>query len=270
LASESGESARALLIKTRHGTAIDKSLLLAACQECREILQAASEAVGDDVFELVRRDRRHVEEDLRLSNPYYDMYFRFIGNRELVVRDALDTLREELLKYRLPEEEKAWELAHEARESARMCGCCGKELSTREPAYLGAEVYVGMQYLPRNRSRKPLICEPGYERTVLCKSCAPEWLSAERDDMVTQLCAHCERPMVSRLDLSALKNTFCSNACEKDYKDQLREEQRAEARKKVCEVCGEEFIPTRKGAKTCSKKCKQKAYRQRKREVKDR
>jgi hypothetical protein len=232
-------------------------------------LQAASEAVGDEVFELVRGDRRNVEEDLRLSNPSYDMYFHFIGNRELVVRDVLDTLREELLKYRLPEEEKAWELAHEARESAQMCGCCGKELPTREPAYLGAEVYVGMQFLPRNPGRKPRICEPGYERTVLCGPCAPEWLSSERDDVITQLCAHCERPMVSRLDLSALESMYCSNACRKNYKDQLQREQRAEARKKVCEVCGEEFIPPRKDAKTCSKKCKQKAYRERQKEVKE-
>ena len=46
-----------------------------------------------------------------------------------------------------------------------------------------------------------------------------------------------------------------------------RREQRVEARKKVCEVCGEEFIASRRDAKTCSEKCKQIAYRQRKKEA---
>jgi predicted nucleic acid-binding Zn ribbon protein len=38
-------------------------------------------------------------------------------------------------------------------------------------------------------------------------------------------------------------------------------------RQKVCEVCGEEFLATRRDTKTCSDGCKQKAYRQRKKEV---
>jgi hypothetical protein len=47
----------------------------------------------------------------------------------------------------------------------------------------------------------------------------------------------------------------------------VRKEKRAEERKKVCEVCGEEFTATRRDAKTCSKACKQKAYRWRNKEV---
>jgi hypothetical protein len=39
-------------------------------------------------------------------------------------------------------------------------------------------------------------------------------------------------------------------------------------RQKVCEVCGEEFTASRRGAKTCSVGCKQEASRQRKNEVK--
>jgi hypothetical protein len=35
-----------------------------------------------------------------------------------------------------------------------------------------------------------------------------------------------------------------------------------------CEICGEEFTASRRDAKTCSDGCKQKAYRQRKKEVK--
>jgi hypothetical protein len=110
--------------------------------------------------------------------------------------------------------------------------------------------------------------EPRYVKTVLCGSCAPEWLSPEREDVCTQLCGHCERPMVLRLKLSELGQTFCSDLCKQNYRDRLQEEKRAEELTKVCEVCGQEFIATRRDAKTCSPGCKQKAYRQRKREVK--
>jgi hypothetical protein len=104
---------------------------------------------------------------------------------------------------------------------------------------------------------------------VLCGSCAPEWLSPERDDVTTQLCAHCERPMVYRLTLSELGRTFCSDICNRAYHNQLRKEERAQKREKVCEVCGEEFTATRSDSKTCKPACRQKAYRQRKREVRE-
>jgi hypothetical protein len=86
--------------------------------------------------------------------------------------------------------------------------------------------------------------------------------------VVTQLCAYCERPMVSRLDLSELRRTLCSDPCRRAYQNQVRKERRTEERNKVCEVCGEEFTATRRDAKTCSARCKQKAYRQRRKEVK--
>ncbi len=258
--SENDDSARARLIKTRRGTQIDESLLPAARRECLEILRAASEAAGDDVIKMVRGDsRRH----LALLSDLYDR----VGSRALVW-SGLGTLRKELIKYRLSEEDKAWELARKARESAGVCGCCGRELTLKEPAYFGADVYVGMWPFYWRGVSKPQICKPRYERTVLCESCAPEWLSPERDDVVTQLCAHCERPMVSRLKLSELRRTLCSESCLRAYRNQLRNEKRAEERKKICEVCGKEFTATRQDAKTCSAGCKQNAYRRRKREVK--
>ena len=72
--------------------------------------------------------------------------------------------------------------------------------------------------------------------------------------------------MVSRLELSSLRRTFCSDRCQQAYQNQLRKDKRAEERKKVCKVCGEEFTATRRDAKTCSKACKQQAYRGRKKE----
>jgi hypothetical protein len=165
------------------------------------------------------------------------------------------------------EEWEAGERASGSRATARWCGCCGRELTPQEPAYFGAEVYVGMRPLDWDRVSKPRICQPLYERTVLCGTCAPDWLSPERDDVLTQLCAHCERPMVSRLKLSELQRTLCSDPCRRAYQNQMRKEKRAEERSKVCEVCGEEFTATRRDSKTCSDGCRQKAYRRRRKEA---
>ena len=159
------------------------------------------------------------------------------------------------------EEDEAQDLAREGSKTARMCGCCGRKLSTDEPAFFRAKVYVGMWALYWDRVRKPQICKLRYERTVLCGSCAPEWLSPDRDDVLTQRCAMCERSMVYRLTSTALVRTFCSKQCKNSYQAQLRKERRTEDREKVCEVCGQPFVATRRDAKMCSRACKQKAYR---------
>jgi hypothetical protein len=262
MAAKSGDSARARLIKTRRGTWIDESLIPAARRECLEILRIASQAVGEGMAKRVRNVGRHVEEGSSPSDLYDPKGYR------TRVFDELETLHAELLKYRLPEEDRAWKVAYEARGSVKTCGFCDRELSSKESAYLGAKVCVGTLPLSWNYFSRPQICKPLYVDTVLCSSCAPEWLSPERDDVVMQLCAHCERPMVSPLDLSALRRMFCSDSCKEAYHDQLRKEKRAEERKKLCEVCGETFTASRRDAKTCSAGCKQKAYRRRKREVK--
>ena len=250
MAAKSGDSARARLIKTRRGTWIDESLIPAARRECLEILRITSQAVGEGMAKRVRNVGQHVEEDSSISDLFAHNGYR------ARVSDELEALHTAFLKYRLPEEERASKVAYEAIQGVRTCGFCGRELSPKEPAYLGAKIYVGMWPLSWDYGRKPQVGKPLYVDTVLCSSCAPEWLSPERDDVVMQLCAHCERPMVSPLDLSALRRTFCSDRCKEAYHDQLRKEKRAEERKKVCEVCGEEFTASRRDAKTCSARCK--------------
>src|SRR5215213_4602995 len=105
-------------------------------------------------------------------------------------RGVLDEiLLEDCLRAPL-EEDEAQDLAREASKTATVCGCCGRKLPSNEPAFFGAKVYVGMWALYWDRVSKPQICKPRLERTVLCGSCAPEWLSPDRDDVVTQLCGH--------------------------------------------------------------------------------
>jgi len=271
LVSETGASARAQLIKTRRGTQIDESLIPAARQECLEILQIACEAVSEGITESIRNVRQPLEED-----SFWSEFCDRAGYRTLA-RHELDTLLKEIGKYRTPEESEARSRAINSANASYLafqdkpltCGCCGRNLSSEEPAYFGARVYVGIWPLYWNMFSKPQFCKLDYERTILCDSCAPEWLSPESDDVVTQLCAHCERPMVYRLTPSEIRRMFCSATCNQAYHTNLRKQERAKVREKVCEICGKAFTATRRDAKTCSKKCKQKAYRRRKREVRE-
>jgi hypothetical protein len=351
LATESGDSARAQLIKTRRGSWIDKSLLSVARRKCLAVLRkAARGAVGEDTYlpgwisdeveflecdlellsserlswryafaeekklaeevwtaigelraqgafeELDPRERLDLEDahearirsergpqiarkveverskKLPKSNPPL-ITERDVLNATLDVLHRHGVLEEVLLEddFRAPDEEvDAQDLAREAYRTAGLCGCCARKLLADEPACFGAEVYVGMWALYWDRVSKPQICKPRFERTVLCESCAPDWLSPERDDVVTQLCAHCERPMVLHLKLSQLQRTFCSEPCRHAYHNLLRKEKQAEEREKVCEVCGAKFTATRRDQKTCSNGCRQKAYRRRKKESRPR
>jgi hypothetical protein len=281
LAFESGDSARARLIRTRVGTSIDETLLPEARRECLALLREAARTTmaPDAYFPGLISDLSEAihgaAEDVEWNRWYSTGDLSWVTEKELLgltldvlhSRGVLDSIIELDLECGGLEEVGARERAKEARATVRWCGCCGREFASREPAYFGAEVYVSMMPLDWNKVSKPRICEPQYERTVLCESCAPEWLSPERDDVVTQLCANCERPMVSRLALSEMRRTLCSDPCRCAYQNQVRKEKRAEGRRKVCEVCGEEFSATRQDQKTCSKACKQKAYRQRKKEA---
>ena len=282
MASENGKSARAQLIRTRRGTWIDKCLLPEARRECLDILrEAARTAVGEDAYlpgliSDLSEAIHGAAEDVEWNRSFSTGDLSWISEKELLdlaldvlhSRGVLNSIIEsDFVRGAAEEEWEAGQRAREARATARWCGCCGRDLRSQEPAYFGAEVYVGMRPLDWDRVRKPRICHLLYERTVLCRSCAPDWLSQDRDDVVTQLCAHCERPMISRLELSDLQRTLCSDPCRRAYQNQVRKEKRAEERRKVCEVCGERFIATRRDAKTCSAGCKQKAYRQRKKEV---
>jgi predicted nucleic acid-binding Zn ribbon protein len=270
-------SARARLINTRRGAWVDERLFSEARQECLDILQrVARELEASGIVEMLRGERKHLGdtalgERISQRENAYSGFGWWYGSRDFN-REAMELLVERVREYELPEEHEAYLLARRAREHVDTCGACGRSLLPGEPVHFGTEVYVGFPPIRWWRwAYSPLVCQPRYQRTVLCGSCAPEWLSPNKGSVVAQLCARCERPMVYRLTAATMRRTFCTEACGRAYHDRLRNQRRKERgaveREKACEVCGKGFTATRKDARTCSPSCKQKAYRQRQREA---
>lgn len=273
--NDAGLSARVRLMKTRRGNWVDKSLFPEARRECFEIIErVARESEDSGIVEMLRGERKHLgDTELGERISWWDeLYSRhgWYGSYRHYDWEAMRLFAERTREYELAEEHEAQLLASRALEHADTCGACSRSLLLGEPAHFGAAVYVG--FVPaRFRHASPLVCQPCYRRTVLCGSCSPEWLSPGREEVVTQLCARCERPMVYQLTASTMRRTFCCEACGRAYHDQLRNQRRKERgaveRGKVCEVCGKEFTAPRKDTKTCSSSCRQRAYRQRKGEA---
>jgi hypothetical protein len=269
-------SARARLMKSRRGTWVDEGLFLEARRECLEIIErVARESEDSGIVEMLRGERKHLGdtelgERITQHHRSYSRYGLWYGSWRRN-RDAMELFAERANGHELPEEHEAWLLAQEAYQRVDRCGACGRSLHPGEAVHFGAEVYTGFPPIRWRRAEGPRLGEPRYQRTVLCESCSPAWLTPGTGDVVAQLCAQCERPMVYRLTASTMGRTFCSDACRGVYhgqlRNQLRKERGAAEREKTCEVCGKEFTATRKDAKTCSPGCKQKAYRQRRREA---
>lgn len=271
--NQPGSSARVRLLKTRRGTWVDESLFPEARREGLDLIMQAARDSGDEGIVKMLQGHTKLLSDSPLgdrirSRQFAPWRYGWPLSRWEIDRVALELLAEKIRDDDLPEEREArWLAAFEAPKAAEKCGCCARSLGAGDTLYFGAEVYVGFQVLRMDPMFRPRVCQPRYQRTVLCEACAPEWLLADSEGVVTQLCGHCERPMVYQLTPSALGRTFCSDPCGRAYHNQVRKERRAEERKKICKVCGGEFTAARKDAKTCSAGCKQKAYRQRNKET---
>ena len=72
-----------------------------------------------------------------------------------------------------------------------------------------------------------------------------------------------EYSVVSGIPLPPGLRALCSAACRSTYYSRVRTGTTAEARHKVCPLCGETFDATRRDAVTCSPACRQQAYRRR-------
>lgn len=74
-------------------------------------------------------------------------------------------------------------------------------------------------------------------------------------------CAHCERP-VTLFNVKVLRRlrVYCCRQCRWRYGNARR---RKGTSHRDCETCSDSFVAKRNGARYCSSKCRQKAYRQR-------
>ena len=97
----------------------------------------------------------------------------------------------------------------------------------------------------------------------VCGDCRPmpgrgTWFW-ERD---AQPCEICSRPVVNMITMRDRIHTFCSEVCSRRYYSARQREARQQALDldKVCE-CGTKFTAARSDASHCSSKCRQRAYR---------
>ena len=146
-------------------------------------------------------------------------------------------------------------LRQAARETAETCGKCGEAIG---PMTHNFEIY---------RVRE-------YERFIpMCVKCAPEWMVSRRgtpmriipgQEVYEWKCAGCGREVVFSMSESQYRRRiYCSEECKRTWKSKGSKRARTNPVKKTCEACGTQFEAKRSDAKTCSPKCRQRAYRQR-------
>ncbi len=224
------ESARGLLVNNRNLHRIDWRLLQAAKVEAAEQVKKAREEVGK-------------------------------GANILAFMDALD-------RHAVPEEEEASRRVREAQKTAQSCGQCGRRIEDGAPVYIAPKLYTGIAVLVRL---------PNFHRAPVCADCAPGDITERKTTYgdhaynvhVDEPCGSCGRPVVLKTTYGLYnrrRRFFCCERCQWTYYNTARNERAARAREKVCEVCGESFTAARADARTCSPACKQKAYRQRKKD----
>jgi hypothetical protein len=129
----------------------------------------------------------------------------------------------------------------------RLCATCGTELGDDATLW---------RY--RTRSLTPPHCE----------RCAQKWLWVVRQRSWCAFlgpiaCKGCGRPVHFTATTQAmLLRTVCSERCSAIAHNADRRAKRAPARQRTCTNCGQPFV-ARRDARTCSRACRQRAYRQR-------
>ena len=133
--------------------------------------------------------------------------------------------------------------------SAQICGRCGRDLRPDEPVW---------------RIRMTL----GRALTGWSWTVAPVCATCGKSDFRSYLsgaCETCERLVHYEWTRREFirRHIFCSEVCRNGYYNRLARTRRAKARHKVCTVCSNTFMATRRDAITCGSVCRQKAYRAR-------
>jgi hypothetical protein len=166
---------------------------------------------------------------------------------------------------------EVWEHKRErerrVRDAGKTCTKCGTELGPDDDVFrykpLLNNGYGGTTYRYRETTDQPPICV----------DCAPDWLPVLSNRVyklrVISHTAPCENCGRSVYFVSGNETTPQRVYCCEDCKREARAARKSGQRRRVgpqtftCEVCGESFEARRSDAKTCSSKCRQKAYRKR-------
>jgi hypothetical protein len=147
------------------------------------------------------------------------------------------------------------------------CAECGGEIFMGQPVYR----YKDLVQLDRWHGTR-LLKGPTLDADPVCADCAPQWLHSEagegartytiRMERVVEDCDYCGRPVVFANYGGHWNAAFCSREC-RLQSTLAKLEGKKLLHEMTCQECGAAFTSRRSDAKTCSSKCRQKAYRSR-------
>jgi hypothetical protein len=142
------------------------------------------------------------------------------------------------------------ERMRQAQWDASVCAICGDHFGPRAVVWLGP-----VQYTTKLIIRHIVTCA-----APLCANCRHHYSCHYHPEVP---CAGCGRPVCRWVTRRRCpRHVVCSQACRRKCHRQEAEVRKVE-RRRVCAVCGQEFLPPRCDARTCSSACRQKAYRRR-------
>ena len=154
--------------------------------------------------------------------------------------------QEQWLTGRRQADHVAYERYRASNDFGETCGLCGRALAKTELAWR-AIVKHG----------------DGIRRmTTMCETCADPvgatWTKEEP-------CEACGRFItIVYYDWLAHKHIFCCERCVYRWYNRQRSDRSRQARERICPVCEQSFVGSRRDAVTCSPACRQKFYRLRK------
>ena len=137
--------------------------------------------------------------------------------------------------------------AYAARDTAGICGRCGRALESDEPVWREQCAQDGGLFGGTTSILAPV-----------CKGCHSRYGRFWRAP-----CRHCKRPVHNAIGFQG-RDVFCSERCHGElHKARLRQRRTETRGTKTCPTCGDDFAPSRSDQVMCGSVCRQKAYRQR-------
>ena len=177
-------------------------------------------------------------------------------------------------------------LKHRRGELPPKCEKCDRDLKSEEPVWKYYE-FVRPDRWGMRHGYTIRRAGHGVTSITVCLDCRPElfklwqdvqadvdrhgaksryWALVFDDDKpITKPCEGCAREVTVDGALARrYKYWYCCWACETTANKSRKKAEGDDRRRRECAECGEVFTPARDDAKTCSRPCRQKAYRRRK------